>query len=191
MIGKLKGTLLEVEGNIGLVDTSTGLAYHVFLTPSLLSQHYENKNIDIYTYLQVKEDDLILFGFENKTQRELFKMLIAISGVGPKTAYGIVSFSKEDEIMSAAADNDVEFFSKVPGLGRKTAMKIILEISQKLKSQFSMEKMYLSDDDKTVVDALVSLGFKAPEAKKVLQKVDKKLSIEEKIREALKLASVK
>lgn len=188
MIGKIKGSLVEVNGNIGLIETRSGIYYEVFLIPHILSKPSQAQ-VEIYTYLQVKEDDLILFGFESKKQKDLFKLLISVSGVGPKTAFGIISFTSEEDLLNAVRENDINFFSKIPGLGRKTAMKIILEISQKLKSAFQMEKLYLSEDDKTVVDALVSLGFRSVDAKQILLKIPKNRSVEEKIREGLKLAS--
>lgn len=186
MIGKIKGTLNEIEGNVGLIETTSGVFYEVFLTPRLISEHIKKRDIELYTYLQVKDDDLVLFGFENLGQKGLFRMLIGVSGVGPKTAYGIISFSNEDELYDAVRANDVEFFSKVPGLGKKTAMKILLEVGSKLKSDFQLEKMYMSEDDKTVIDALVSLGFKSHEAKVILSKLPKDMSLEDKIRESLK-----
>ena len=83
-------------------------------------------------------------------------------------------------------NNDVDVLTRVPGLGRKTAMKIILELSTKLKSEFDIKNMVMSEEDKTVIDALVSLGYKSHEAKKLLSKLPKNLSIEEKIKESLK-----
>lgn len=189
MIGKVKGTLTEIDGNKGLVETESGLFYEIFLTPQLLSSAAMGSSVEVYTFLQVREDAHILFGFSSKNEKKLFELLIGISGVGPKTAYGVVSFSSEDELFAAVRSNDVDFFSKVPGLGRKTAMKIILELSQKLKSEFQMEKMYMSEEDKLVVDALVSLGFKSSEAKSMLSKLPKDLSLEEKIKEGLRYAS--
>ncbi|OGK18720.1 Holliday junction DNA helicase RuvA [Candidatus Roizmanbacteria bacterium RIFCSPLOWO2_12_FULL_40_12] len=188
MIGKIKGNLLELDGNVGLLETKDGISYEVLLPPFFLSQKL-NTQIEIYTYLQVRDDAHILFGFENKKQKELFKLLIGISGVGPKTAFSIISFSQEDELVNAVQENSVEYFSKVPGLGKKTAMKIILELSQKFKQEFQLEKMFLSEDDKTVVDVLVSLGYKSKEAKQVLSKIPKNLSVEEKIKEGLRYAS--
>lgn len=188
MIGKVKGALIELEGNLGLIETKDGVSYEVLLPPSFFSLKL-NSRIEVYTYLQIRDDAHVLFGFENKKQKEFFKQLIGISGVGPKTAFSIISFSKEDELISAVTENNIEYFSQVPGLGKKTAMKIILELSQKLKQEFQMEKMYLSDQDKVVVDALVSLGFKSKEAKQLLAKIPKNLSIEEKIKEGLKIGS--
>ncbi len=189
MIGRLKGTLSEIDGNKGLIELPTGLSYEVFLTPKLLSSHEIGSKMELYTYFQVRDDAHILFGFESRNQKKLFEMLIGISGVGPKTGYGIISFAVEEELFDAVRSNDAQYFSRVPGLGKKTAMKIILELSTRLKSEFELEKMYISEDDKTVVDALVSLGFKSIEAKKVLQKLPKDLSIEDKIKEGLRLAT--
>jgi Holliday junction DNA helicase RuvA len=141
--------------------------------------------------LQVREDALVLFGFETKKEYDMYSLLLSVSGVGPKTAFSVISVVSVDDLLEAIKDNNIDYFKKVPGLGTKTAMKIILELSQKLKEEFKMEKMYLSDDDKTVVDALVSLGFKSQEAKTILQKIPKNLSVEERIREGIKLATSK
>lgn len=186
MIGKLKGKLVEVENNIGLVETSGGVFYQVYLTPTLISQINPNSPIEIYTYLQVRDDALVLFGFATNDEYHFFTLLLSVSGVGPKTAYSAISFTKVDEITQAIKSNNIEYFTRIPGLGKKTAMKIILELSQKLKSEFKMVDMYLSEDDKLVVDALVSLGFKSADAKQTLSKLPKDLSVEEKIRHALK-----
>lgn len=187
MIGRVKGKLIELDGNVGLIETSSGLSYEVFLTASALSKNKLNSPLQLYTFLQIRDDAHVLFGFETKGEQNLFKLLTGVSGVGPKTAFGIVSFSKEEELLTAVRENNVSYFERVPGLGKKTAMKIVLELSQKLDSEFEMKKMYLSEDDKMVVDALVSLGIKTQEAKKIFQKLPAKLSIEEKIREGLRL----
>jgi Holliday junction DNA helicase RuvA len=185
MIGKLKGKLVEVDKNIGLIETSGGVFYQVFLIPSLISLIPPNSAIELYTYLQVRDDALILFGFETKKQHDFFKLLLTVSGVGPKTAFSVISFVPLDSLVKFVQSNDVNAFTQVPGLGRKTAMKIILELSSKLKSDFDISKMILSDEDKTVVEALVSLGYKSYDAKKLLSKLPKNLSVEEKIKEAL------
>lgn len=189
MIGKVTGTLSEIDANVALIDTKSGLSYEILLTPALLAKHRPGETVSVYTYLQVRDDAHILFGFQTKLEKELFKSLISISGVGPKTGFSIISFSNEDDLYAAVRENDIEYFSKVPGLGKKTAMKIILELSQRLKADFELGKMYLSDEDKTVVDALVSLGYKSKEAKQVLSKIPKDLSVEDKIKHALKQAS--
>ena len=186
MIGKLKGILSEVDGNIGLIETSGGVFYRVFLSPALISQQSLSSPIEIYTYLQVNEDDLVLFGFRTKEEYSFFTLLLTVSGVGPKTAYTVISFGKVTEVIAAIKSNDIDYFSRIKGLGKKTAMKIILELSQKLKQEFLLEKMYLSEDDKTVVEALMSLGFSSRDARTTLVRLPKNLSVEDKIKEALK-----
>ena len=188
MIGKLKGKLVEVDRNVGLIETSGGVFYQVFLPPSLLPSSIINhpSSIEIYTYLQVRDDALVLFGFGTKQQHDFFLLLLTVSGVGPKTAFTVISALKTEEIIQAVTSNEVDVLTKVPGLGRKTAMKIILELSTKFKSGFDMKNMVLSDDDQTVISALVSLGYKSYDAKKIVSKLPKNLTVEEKIKEALK-----
>lgn len=189
MIGKLKGKIVEVEANRALLETNGGVFYEVFVTPSLLNKEKIPFEVELYTYLQVREDALVLFAFQTKQEYTFFKLLLSVPGVGPKTAYSVISFSKINEMIQAVKDNDSDYFTKVPGLGKKTAMKIILELSQKLETDFKFEKMYMSEDDKTVIDALVSLGFKSIEAKKLLAKIPKGLSLEEKISQGIRLAT--
>ncbi len=187
MIGKIKGKLVEVDGNIGLIETSGGVFYQVFLPSSLIPNRLvpNPSPIELYTYLQVRDDALVLFGFETKKHHDFFKLLLTVSGVGPKTAFSVISAIKLDQLVSSVQSNDVDAFTQVPGLGRKTAMKIILELSSKLKSDFDMSKMVLSDDDQTAVSALVSLGYKSYDAKKIISKLPKNLTVEEKIKKAL------
>jgi len=186
MIGKLKGILSELDGNIGLIETKSGVFYKTYVTPSILSKSQVGDTIELYTYLQVREDALTLFAFETRNEHALFDLLLGVSGVGPKTAYLVISYARADELIQAVKENNIDFFSQIKGLGKKTAMKIILELSQKLKQEFELRKMYLSEEDKTVVDALVALGFKSHDASSVVSKLPKKLSVEEKIKEALK-----
>jgi Holliday junction DNA helicase RuvA len=186
MIGKLKGKLVEVDRNIGLVETCGGVFYQVFLPSSLNTPSSFGAPIEIYTYLQVRDDALVLFGFETKAQHDFFLLLLTVSGVGPKTAFTVISALKTTEIVRAVTSNEVDALTKVPGLGRKTAMKIILELSSKFKSEFDMKNMVFSEDDQTAVSALVSLGYKSYDAKKIISKLPKNLTVEEKIKEALK-----
>ncbi|GAB4220008.1 MAG: Holliday junction branch migration protein RuvA [Candidatus Microgenomates bacterium] len=191
MIGKIKGKLNEIEGNLGLIETQGGVFYNVFLTPKTLSRYKVNDNFEVYTYMQVREDAMVLFGFETKKEYEFFKLLLTVSGVGPKTAFSIISFIKIDDLISAIKNNDINVLTQVPGLGKKTAMKIILELSSKMDADFELKNLVLSSDDKVVVDALISLGFKSIDAKKILNGIPKDLSIEEKITFALKKISKK
>lgn len=186
MIGKIKGKLAEIDGNVGLIETTGGVFYNVFLTPQQISDQSGKPEIEVYTYLQVRDDALVLFGFATKRKYDFFTLLLTVSGVGPKTAFSVISHLDENELYEAVRKNQTEVFTKVPGLGKKTALKIILELSSKLKSEFDMSNIVLSDEDKTAIDALVSLGYKSYDAKKIINKLPKSLTVEEKIKEALK-----
>ncbi len=190
MIGKIKGTLVEIDKNSGLIETAGGVFYSVFLSTAILSRNIPSP-IEVYTYLQVRDDALVLYGFSHKKDHDLFLMLLSVSGVGPKTAFTVGARSKPEELFSAVRSNDIDYFTHIPGLGKKTAMKILLELSQKMKGDFQLEKMYLSEDDSTVVDALVSLGFKTHDAKTILSKLPKDMSLEEKIKEGIRISSKK
>lgn len=187
MIGKIKGILVEIEGNVGLIETTSGIFYNVYLTSSILTTVKPSDVIEIYTYLHVREDILALFGFKTKQEHKVFKMLLDVPGVGPKSAFSVVTFTKVDELIHAVQQNKADYFTKIPGLGRKTALKIILELANKFDSEFVLEQTYVSEDDKMAIDALVSLGFKSGDAKTALQKIPADLPMEDKIRKGIQI----
>jgi len=189
MIGKIKGKLIEINGNKGLIETTSGLSYEVTLIPSVISKNEINSNINLYTKLIIREDAHTLYGFEFKEQVDFFNDLLSISGVGPKLAFTVISFSNRKEIINAVQSNDVNFFTKIPGLGKKTSLKIIVELSSKLESDINLSKLYLSEEDKTVIEALVALGFRSKEAREIFNNISKKGSLEEKIKEGIKYAT--
>lgn len=191
MIGKLKGTLAELEGSEGLIETSSGVYYHVFLTPEIIGKTALGSEIEIHTYLHVKEDALILFGFEDKKKKRLFLMLLSVDGVGPKLAFSIISFTNADQIIAAVKASDISFFNAISGIGKKTAQKILLELSGKFDTEFELQNTVLSEDDTTVIEALASLGFDKHISIKTLNTLDKQQSVENKIREAIKLMTKK
>ncbi len=188
MIGKIKGNLTEIDGTTGLIETTGGVFYKVFLPTSLLMVPTPHA-VELYTYLQVREDALVLYGFNYKKDHDLFIMLLSVSGVGPKTAYTVSSYVRPEELVVAVRQNNIDYFTKIPGLGKKTAMKILLELSQKMKEDFQIEKMNISEEDNTVIEALVSLGFKTQDARNILTKIPKELSLEDKIKEGIKIAT--
>ena len=189
MIAKIKGKLIEMDGNKGLIETASGLTYEIILIPSILSKYPINSNINIYTKLIVREDSQVLYGFEIRQQVDFFNDLISISGVGPKLAFAVISFSGKDELIKAVKSNDINFFARIPGLGKKTSLKIIVELSSKLESEVNISKLYMSEDDKTVLDALISLGFKSREARDILGKISKKGTLEDRIKEGIRYAT--
>jgi len=190
MIGKIKGILDEVDMNAGLVETSSGVYYRVFLTNRFLQSIQIPIDIEIYTYHHIREDTQQLFGFEDKKEYRLFEYLLGVPGVGPKSAFHIISVAKPDEIIQAVKKNDRIFFSKIKGLGKKTALKILLELSQKFDSEFVFEQeIPLSSDDQTVLDALLTLGFDKSTSQDILSEVPPEASIEDKIKLSIKRMS--
>lgn len=184
MIGKIKGTLIEIMGNDGLIETSSGLSYWVVL-PKTLGVLNIPQDVVFYTHLQVREDAHILFGFQNLSQFKMFHLLLTVDGVGPKTAHTVISYKTQEEIVTAVRMQDISAFTSISGLGKKTAQKIILELSSKMKTEFDLSQAIDKPVDSEAMDALVALGYKKTDAAKMLEKIDPALSLQEKIRTAL------
>ena len=188
MIGSLKGTVIQHHHGSSVIETSSGVGYRVRLSPQMVSNYPVGSSIFVLTHLHVREDCQDLFGFESVELYDMFLLLRTVSGVGPKTAFTIISFGSVIELTQAVVKNNVTYFSDIPGIGKKTALKIILELSQKMKQHFQLDKFTAdTKDDKIVVDALVSLGYTATDAKQRAGKTDLRSSVEERIREALRV----
>lgn len=180
MIAYLEGKIIGRSENQLIVQTG-GLGYRVFTTPQVASS--SNDNVKLHTYLQVREDVLALFGFESKEDLDFFEMLISVSGVGPKMALQILSAGNTELIKNAIAAQDVAVFTKIGGVGKKTAEKIILELKGKVGLVGAVVGGAGSED---LLLALESLGYSSREIKDVLGKIDNALPLEEKMRQALK-----
>jgi Holliday junction DNA helicase RuvA len=187
MIAKLTGILAEYDDKSAVIDTASGVSYELFITPTALSGKHIGSDVIVYTHLQVREDAHVLFGFANADEKQFFHLLLSVQGVGPKTAFAIVSRISFAQAVEAVRTNSVRAFSEIPGIGKKTAMKILLELSAKFKTEFKFEQ-HLSADDKTVIDALVELGYKKSDAQKLFEKLPKELSVEKKIQAALRMS---
>ncbi|MFO0704158.1 MAG: Holliday junction branch migration protein RuvA [Patescibacteria group bacterium] len=185
MIGKIKGTLIELTTNEGLVETASGLAYWVVL-PKTIGVLNLPREVNFYTYLQIRDDAHVLFAFENLSQYQMFILLLSVDGVGPKTAHLVISYKSQEEIVRAVRMHDVSAFSSISGLGKKTAQKIILELSSKMKTEFDIAQTLDKPIDSEALDALVALGYKKVDAHKMLEKIDPTLSLQDKIKIALK-----
>lgn len=190
MIGKITGELTEIIGNEGLIETASGVGYMVFLPPIFFNKPLPYK-LEIYTYHHVREDAQLLYGFTSRDHMKLFHMIHSVSGVGPKTAFGIVSYTEPANVQAAVKTNDIAFFTSIPGLGKKTAMKIILELASKMKEDLAFGKLYLDEDDEAVLQALSGLGFAPQDARNIVPSIDKSLSIEERIKEGIRSLSNK
>lgn len=186
MIGSIRGKIILQDGNYIIVETG-GVGYRVLVSSKVLSKRNDD-GISLFTYTHVKEDALELFGFAEIQDLRLFENLIGVSGVGPKTAMAIFSYSDRESIVNAVLKGDVDFFTTIPRLGRKNAQKIIIELKNKLGDTSSLD---LSDVDSAgkeeVLSALKTFGFSHKEITDALKNIDKKAeTIEEKIKLALK-----
>lgn len=189
MISYLKGTISFIGQNYIEVLVN-GLGYKVFVTESLLTSVNVGKVIEIFTHQHVREDALDLFGFDNREQMELFEKLIGVSGIGPKTALGVLSAATIEEIETAVINDDVTVLTKVSGIGAKTAERIVLELKSKYKGKVApATKGGKANDDADVIDGLIGLGYSAEQARSALRQVDKELGADEKLKLCLKLLS--
>lgn len=183
MISYIKGTIEEI-GEDEIVMESHGIGYFIRVPLSVVrSLSVSDKIVKIYTYLYVREDALNLYGFLSKDDLSIFQMLITVNGIGPKGAIGILSNLSADDLRFAVLSDDAKAIAKAPGVGIKTAGKVILELKDKLKLEDAFEKKLehtlqgevLSQSAESqisdVVSALVALGYGATEAMKAVRSV--------------------
>jgi Holliday junction DNA helicase RuvA len=189
MISYLKGTIQYIGANfIELLINNVG--YKVFMTEEFLNSAKVGKEIEVFTHQHVREDALDLFGFDNREQMELFEKLIGVSGIGPKTALGVLSAASVEEIETAVINDDVSVLTKVSGIGAKTAERIVLELKNKYKGKVAPTLGGgKASDDADVIDGLVGLGYSSDQARSALRQTDKDLGTDEKIKACLKLLS--
>jgi Holliday junction DNA helicase RuvA len=186
VIARLRGTPVARRPD-GLVLDVNGVGYLVAATPSALRRAESGGEVSLETYLHVREDALHLYGFANAAERELFEHLLSVSGVGPKVALAIVSGSSPDELRRAIVLEDTARFEAIPGIGKKTAQRVVLELKEKVGT---VEQAGSSGSPHLVArDALVELGWSLPEAERALADVDQKLPAEERVRLALRKAA--
>ena len=161
----IKGKVIdEFEG--GVVLENNGIGYGILCSAALLAKLSAEKEGGVFTYLQVKEDGLSLFGFDNKEEKRMFLKLISVSGIGPKMAMGILSGMRVNELATAIAMNDVKGLSRIKGLGKKTAERIILELRESVSAEnaaIAAEESFaapvFTSEDEDAIIALMGLGF--------------------------------
>jgi len=187
MIGHIEGRVLSKGERHAVIDVR-GLGYKVFLPASALKQAVVDESMQLWTHLHVREDAMELYGFSHQAELELFENLIAISGIGPKSALGVLALASVDTLKRAIAAGDTSYLTKVSGVGRKTAEKIVLELKEKMgyeKASYSGAEL---QHDADVLDALISLGYSQGQAREALSKISPKISGREaRLKEALKL----
>jgi holliday junction DNA helicase RuvA len=191
VISRLRGTVAGRTPD-GLVVDVGGVGYLVAATPSVL-RRAEGGEVIVETYLHVREDALQLYGFAEPSERELFLHLLAVGGIGPKVALSVVSSAPAAELRRAIVLADPARFQAIPGIGKKTAERIVLELKEKLGSEdvVALPSLPGAPTSAHVVarDALVELGYTVVEAETALARTDPELSAEERVREALRSAA--
>ena len=187
MISRLRGIPAGRTAD-GLVVDVGGVGYLVNATPAVLRRADGASEITVESYLHVREDALQLYGFADAAERALFVQLIGVSGIGPKVALAVVSSAPSEELQRAIALKDSARFQAIPGIGKKTAERIVLELEGSLADAVPISA---SGDtgELTARDALVELGYSLVEAEQALAGVDPELPVEERVREALRSAA--
>ena len=190
MISRLRGTPVGRSAD-GLVLDVNGVGYLVAASAAALRKADGAADVVVETYLHVREDALQLYGFVDAAERELFTQLLTVNGVGPKVALAIVSGSSAGELRRAIALEDIARFQAIPGIGKKTAERIVLELKGKATDNGVPELAVASGDRPQLVarDALVELGYTLLEAEQALATVDPGLPAEERVRLALRQAA--
>ncbi|MEK7129456.1 MAG: Holliday junction branch migration protein RuvA [Patescibacteria group bacterium] len=181
----LTGTI-AISGRNPIVLDVHGVGYSVSVPPRLLSRFTKETKQILYIHTHVADDALDLYGFPDQEELLLFKLLLTVSGIGPRTALNIID-QGVPHVSKAVATSDVEFFTSIPRLGRKNAQKIIIELKSKLGSTKELDLTGDSDGEtKQLLDALTGMGFAKSEVMEVVRKLDGNKTLEEKIRQALK-----
>jgi len=186
MIASIQGTVAATAKDHVVINVG-GIGYHVFVPFSTLDRISGNE-IFLHTVLIVREDSLSLYGFATTTEREVFERLITVSGVGPKLALAILSTLTIDNLRNAIVSERAELLTRVPGIGKKTAQKIVIELKDKLGAGLdSVPAEFFDDINSDVLDALVALGYSIVEAQTAIQSLpmDAPKNVEERVRLAL------
>lgn len=187
MIATLRGEITQIEDNAIVVETG-GIGLRIFVTAPLRTRMQVGEATLLYTHLVVREDDWKLFGFETKTDRDLFVLLLGTDGVGPRTAMAVMSGVTLDVIQRAVFGDDPDLLGRVPGVGKKTAQKIVLYLHDRLKPTDTLKAVAaMSDADSEVLAALIALGYSVVEAQTAIQSIPKDApdDVEERLRLAL------
>jgi Holliday junction DNA helicase RuvA len=187
VIARLRGRPAAHDEQTLVVDVG-GVGYLVSATRSALRRARKAEEVTLETYLHVREDTMQLYGFAEAEERELFEHLLSVSGVGPKVALAIVSGSSPAELRHAIAAGDTARFQAIPGIGKKTAQRVVLELKEKLDGGGLDAPIPTGKDDVLAREALVELGYSLLEADKALAETDPDLPPEERVRRVLQAA---
>lgn len=188
MISRLTGTIVHFDPKFIVLDVS-GVGYKVSVSPDILTKLDKKGHVTLWTYLAVRENALDLYGFNSLSELNFFELLNTISGIGPKTAMGILNVASVHSLESAIQTGDTSHLTKVSGLGKKVAEKIIMELKDKVDGitiKTPEQEQYMKTDA-DALEALKSLGYSPTEARDVIKKIPKNITkTNDKIKEALK-----
>ena len=188
MIACLSGTVRRKDLNAIIVDVS-GVGYKVLVTTETALEAAPSSPIFLWTHLVVRETSLELFGFLDKETLDIFELLITISGIGPKTALSILNVATPSMLRQAVASEDITYLTRVSGIGKKNAEKIVLELKDKLKTTDADKSVNIRAEG-DVLEALISLGYSERDTRDALKKVPKEVEgTSERVKAALKLLS--
>ena len=194
MIYSLTGKVVALDQN-GLAVQCGGIAFFCFSTMNKLKNVALNTETTVYTYLNVREDAMELYGFSTPNELDAFRQLITVSGVGPKAALAILSVLTPDRLALSIASGDAKAITKAQGVGAKIAQRIILELKNKFTAELTEEQSEVvgavqmtsgAENVNEAIEALVQLGYSRSEAAVALRKLDSNMPVEELIRQALK-----
>lgn len=189
MISRLTGTIVHFDPKFIVLDVN-GVGYKVSVSPDILTKLDKKGPVTLWTYLAVRENALDLYGFNSLSELNFFELLNTISGIGPKTAMGILNVASVQSLESAIQTGDTSHLIKVSGLGKKVAEKIVMELKDKvdgITTKTPEQEQYMKTDA-DALEALKSLGYSPTEARDVLKKIPKTITkTNDKIKEALKI----
>lgn len=171
MIGYINGKVL-MRGDKFIIIETNGVGYKIFVSPEALKKTKGKENASFFTHLHVREIALELYGFMEYPELDLFELLISISGIGPKSALGIIGVAPIDTLKQAISSGETSYLTKVSGIGKKNAEKIIIELREKLgRNEFLEGRNELLKDEQDVLAALESLGYSLRDAREALKNV--------------------
>ena len=191
MISQLRGTLITKDASSSLIDVA-GVGYEIATSLNTFSQLPNiNQELSIYTHFVVREDAQLLYGFYTSSERDIFRILIKINGIGPKVALAILSHLNLAELSQTIANNDINKIIAVPGIGKKTGQRLMLELSDKLEnvgitSATTKSTVVGSNSKNQAAHALTNLGYKQQQIDKWLQQVGSDMSVEDILHSVLK-----
>lgn len=188
MIGHLTGSIIHKDDKHVILDVS-GVGYKIYVTGDTVARTSSEDTTSLWIHTVVREDALDLYGFMTEKELSFFKLVIGVSGIGPKSALGILAVAPVDTLVSAVGSGDTSYLTKVSGVGKKIAQKIVLELKDKVGLVGDVEEVAaVRHEDMDVIEALKALGYKENESRDVLKELDPAIKgTSKRITEALKL----